>query len=64
MSSNLEENENVITIPLWEKLKKPNRNVGNQSKIEVLNKETVVLHEEAVRSQPRSPQRGNQYLHK
>ena len=42
------------------KRKKPDRNIGNRSKSEVLHEETVVLHKEAVRRQPRSPWGGSQ----
>ena len=45
-----------------EKRKKPDRNVINQSKSEVLHEETVVLHEEAVMRKPRYPRGCNQYL--
>ena len=51
--------KNAATSPPCKKRKKPYRNVGNRSKSEVIHEETVVLHKEAVRRQPRSPQGGS-----
>ena len=48
------------------KRKKPNRNVGNRPKSEVLHKETVVLHKEATKiSTRRQPiyMRRQSFLH-